>query len=286
MKLKDIKLPKFSKTIMIIIVLSGILSVIIVTINFLLFIDQPTIFSSINIIAGLLFVLPILMNYYLDYSKKKEIEQLFPVFLRDFVESVRGGMTLPQAFRSLTRNDYKALTPLVKKIAAQLDWGIPVDKALMSFARGSGSKFITRIISTVIESHRFGGNLAETFEALANTSLEVEKLRQERALYLHSQMITGYIIFFVFLSVIIGLGRFLVPSLSEVSAAGLGTGIGGGSTAALAQEYKTVFRNLIVIQGLFAGLAVGKMAEGATIGGVKHSLFMMIVGIIVFTLVG
>ncbi|HLC39539.1 MAG TPA: type II secretion system F family protein [archaeon] len=286
MKLKDIKLPKFSKTIMIIIVLSGILSVIIVTINFLLFIDQPTIFSSINIIAGLLFVLPILMNYYLDYSKKKEIEQLFPVFLRDFVESVRGGMTLPQAFRSLTRNDYKALTPLVKKIAAQLDWGIPVDKALMSFARGSGSKFITRIISTVIESHRFGGNLAETFEALANTSLEVEKLRQERALYLHSQMITGYIIFFVFLSVIIGLGRFLVPSLSEVSAAGLGTAIGGGSTAALAQEYKTVFRNLIVIQGLFAGLAVGKMAEGATIGGVKHSLFMMIVGIIVFTLVG
>jgi len=248
MDLKKIKLPKFSKTVLIIIILSGILSATIVAINFMLFLDQPTLFSSMNIVAGLLFALPILLSYYLEYSKKKEIEELFPVFLRDFVESVRGGMTLPQAFRSLTKNDYKALTPFVKRIAAQLDWGIPVDRALMGFAESSGSKFITRIISSVIESHHYGGNLAETFEALANTSLEVEKLRQERALYLHSQMITGYIIFFVFLSVIIGLGRFLVPSLSEVSAAGLGTLPSGASSQTLALEYKTVFRNLIVIQ--------------------------------------
>ena len=284
--LKNIKFPKFSRTMLLLIFLSGMLTMVLVIINFLLFIDQPTLFSSINIIAGLLFAMPILMNYYLDYKKRKEIEELFPIFLRDFVESVRGGMTLPQAFKSIKKNDYKSLTPYVKRISAQLEWGIPIDKVLLSFSKSTGSKFIGRVISSVIESHRYGGNLAETFEALSNTSLEVEKLKQERALYLNSQMITGYIIFFVFLAVIIGLGRFLVPSLSEVSAAGLGNAPVGISSEKLALEYKSIFRNLIILQGLFAGLAVGKMSEGSIIGGVKHSLFMMIVGIVVFSLIG
>src|SRR3972149_8464509 len=182
--LKRINFPQISKTFIIIVALSGAVSAMLVTVNFFLFIDQQTLFSSINIIAGLLFLLPILMTYYMEYSRKKEVEQLFPIFLRDFVESIRGGMTLPQAFKSLTRNDYKALTPYIKKISAQLDWGIPVDRALLSFSKSTGSKFIGRLISSVIESHRYGGNLAETFEALSNTSMEVEKLKQERALYL------------------------------------------------------------------------------------------------------
>jgi hypothetical protein len=54
----------------------------------------------------------------------------------------------------------------------------------------------------------------------------------------------------------------------------------------LINDYKAVFRNLIVIQGLFAGLSVGKMSEGAIIAGAKHSLFMMFVGVIAFLVVG
>ena len=131
----------------------------------------------------------------------------------------------------------------------------------------------------MIESHRFGGNLPDTFEALANTAVEIDRLRTERKLYLHSQMITGYIIFFVFLGVILGLEKFLVPSLTQT--AQLGT-LPGQSTKDLGPAYREIFRNLILIQGLFAGLVVGKMAEGALIAGLKHSIFMMFSGALVF----
>jgi len=269
----------------IIIFVSVIVTSLIFAIDFLLFFDQLQIFSSIAILAILTFAFPILLFLYSTYQKKKEIEEMFPVFLRDFVESIRGGLTLPQAFKSLRKNDYKHLTPYIKKIAAQLDWGIPVDTVLLNFSKQVGSKLIARVVSSVIESHRFGGNFADTFEALSNTALEVERLRSERRLYLQSQMMTGYIIFFVFLVVIIGLGKFLVPSLSEVSTAGLGTGT-APPPSDLADQYKVIFRNLILLQGLFAGLAVGKMAEGSTIAGAKHSMFMMIVGLLVFTFFG
>jgi flagellar protein FlaJ len=254
----------------------------IISINFLLLRDSPTLFSSINIIAMFIFAFPLIMVKYSEYNKKKNLEEMFPIFLRDFVESIRGGMTVPNALKSVTRNDYKSLNPYIKKMSAQLDWGISVEKALMNFAHESKSKLITRIISSVKESHRFGGNLADTLEALSNTAVEVERLRAERKLYLHSQMITGYIVFFVFLAVMIGLEKFLVPSLTEIS-----TGVGEIERPEnFGIEFHEIFRNLILIQGLFAGLSTGKMSEGSIVAGLKHSIFMMFIGFLIFTLAG
>jgi flagellar protein FlaJ len=279
-----------NKKFLIIIVLSAVITSLILAIDFLIFFSSIQFFSTIAIIAMLTFAFPVMLFIYAEFKRKRQVEELFPIFLRDFVESVRSGLTLPQSFKSLRQNDYKALTPYIKKMASQLDWGIPAEKVLLNFAKETESKLIGRIISSVVESHRFGGNFADTFEALSNTALEVDRLRQERRLYLQSQLMTGYIIYFVFLMVIIGLGKFLVPSLSDVSTAGLGTSLGSAPAASsstdLAGEYKVIFRNLIMLQGLFAGLAVGKMAEGSIISGVKHSMIMMTVGIVVFTIFG
>jgi flagellar protein FlaJ len=283
---------KFSvrKRMLLLMTLNIMLVFSIIGVNFLVFLDAPSIFSSINLIALFIFIFPIVMIKYGEYRKRKEMEELFPVFLRDFVQAIRGGMTVPHALKSVSRNDYKALTPYVKKMAVQLDWGVPVERVLVLFSNKTKSKIISRIISSVHESHRFGGRLPDTLEALSNTAVEVDRLRQERQLYLNSQMITGYIIFFVFLAVIIALETFLVPTFSEYSASSLISGVGGGTTAtaaasaATADEYKMIFRNLILIQGFFAGLAVGKMSEGAVVAGMKHSMFMMFVGSLVFAI--
>lgn len=243
---------------------------------------------TMYLIGAIVIGMPLVMVKYFETRRVKEMEKNFPVFLQDFVETVRGGMTLPQAFKTISVNQYGVLSPLVKKMSAQLEWGITVEKVLMQFAEDTHSKLISRIVSTVMESHKFGGKLLETFEALSNTAIEVERLRAERRLFLNSQVITGYIIFFVFLAVIIGLEKYLVPSLGQVSAQSL-TQISAGGAASqsnLSKEYSEIFRNLILMQGLFAGLTVGKMAEGAVVSGIKHSVFMMVAGILIFLIAG
>jgi len=243
---------------------------------------------TMYLVGGIVIAMPLIVIKYFETRRVKEMESNFPVFLQDFVETVRGGMTLPQAFKTISVNEYGVLSPLVKKMSAQLDWGIPVEKVLLQFAKDTKSKLISRIVSTVMESHKFGGKLLETFEALSGTAIEVERLRAERRLFLNSQVITGYIIFFVFLAVIIGLEKYLVPSLGQVSAQSL-TQISAGSAATqsnLSKEYSEIFRNLILMQGLFAGLTVGKMSEGAVVSGIKHSVFMMVSGMLVFLIVG
>jgi len=274
------------KKILLLFILNLFLGFLLLATNFLYFREFPSIFSALNIIAGLIIASPPAFYFYSQHKRKKEIESLFPVFLMDFVEAVRGGLTVPHALKLISSNDYKSLSPYVKKMAAQMDWGIPVDVVLQNFVKETKSRIIGRIVSSVIESHRFGGNLADTFEALSNTALDIERLRTERKLYLQSQLITGYIIFFVFLGVMIGLERFLVPSLAQASMPGIGLAPTQIPQTEIAAEYKNLFRNLILIQGLFAGLTIGKMVEGAIIGGIKHSIIMMVVGGVIFSFLG
>ncbi|MEM5829785.1 MAG: type II secretion system F family protein [Candidatus Aenigmatarchaeota archaeon] len=273
---------KIEKKYLLLIVLNAFVVLGIVALNFLFLSEIPNIFSTINILACIMFVMPIVLLEYLNYRKLKIIENMFPAFLRDFIELTRGGMNVEQAMKNLRKNDYKELNPYVKKMAIQLDWGIPVERAFVNFAKATKSKMIQRTISSVIESHRFGGNLTDTLEALGNASTEIERIKSERAMYLYSQVTTGYIIFFVFLGVMIAMGRFLIPSLMSFSV----EGVTPSAQRDLSGEYKNLFRNLILLQGGFAGLSVGKMAEGRIISGVKHSLIMSIVGLIVFTFLG
>ncbi|MEM5854316.1 MAG: type II secretion system F family protein [Candidatus Aenigmatarchaeota archaeon] len=252
-------------------------------INYLFFKHIVNVFMAVNIFALIISVLPIILWRYLEYRKLKVVEAMFPAFLRDFIELMRGGMTVEQAMKNLKKNDYKDLSFHVKRMAAQLDWGIPVDKVLMNFANSTKSTMIKRTIASVIESHRFGGNLADTLEALSNASIEVERLKVERSMYLYSQITTGYIIFFVFLGVMIAMGRFLIPSLTGITIEGVTQ---QQSQQNLMNEYKNLFMNLVILQGFFAGLAVGKMAEGSLISGVKHSLVLVVVGLMVFMIFG
>lgn len=263
-----------------IMIINGIIVAFTILLDFLLFREVSNLFSSIIIIAIIIFFVPIGLIRYYESWKIKTLEDFFPQFMRDLVESVRSGMTLPQAIESVSQNDYGPLNSHIKRLNAQLNWGIPFENALLKFSRGTNSKLIGRITTTIIESHRFGGNLTDILDAISTTSVEIERLREERKLYMNSQLITGYIIFFVFLVVIIGLEKFLVPTLSKPMA-GLSA---QGAPEDISGEYKAVFRNLIMLQGLFAGLVIGKMAEGAVAGGIKHSLFLFIVGLLAYTI--
>jgi len=266
-------------------ILSGItVAILLLTINLMVFskIEEFRLISSlINIFAGLTIVLPIIVYSISEYTKRKHIEEYFPVFLRDFVEASRGGLTLPQALKSVARNDYKELTPLIRKLSSRLEWGIPIDEALRTFGKESKSKMISRIVASVIEAQKYGGNVVDTFQSLTNVALEIDRLRKERTAYLQGQIVTGYIIFFVFIGVIIAIERFLLPGLSVSTPSLQETQT--AQPLELAPFFKTVFRDIVIIQGIFAGLAVGKMSEGNVIAGIKHSLFMTFVGIVIFT---
>jgi len=245
---------------------------VILFVNFMLFYNKPDVFFTLNLlVAAIILGVPLGIRYF-SYTKVKNVEKTFPIFLRDITTNINAGMTLPQAIKATERNDYKELNKHVKEIIAKMDWGISFERILEDFAKKVGSPILKRTVRTINETHRSGGNIGDVMIAVAESVQELDRIRRERSGSVYSQMINGYIIYFVFLGVMVGLSSFLVPAFQTQQ-----TGL-----AVNPAIFKDMFRNLILIQGMFAGLAIGQMSEGSLMGGLKHSVVLTVVGYSVF----
>jgi archaeal flagellar protein FlaJ len=245
-----------------------------------LIIVSALILRSTNLVIVSFFIMPAGPFFYLynKYREGKEMEERFPDFLRDVSQNIRTGMTIPQAILATKENNYGALTPYVKKMIVQLDWGVPLDKILLDFAHTT-TKSLHRVVSTIIDTHRGGGNIAEIFESVGKSTEEVNKINKERSNTIYNQMLTGYVIFFVFIGVLIVM-QDLIPSLDIFSSPELGVSVDATTGGSFFAE---TFRTLIIIQGFFSGLVIGKMSEGSIISGLKHSLILVLVGVVALT---
>lgn len=243
-------------------------------------------FSLFNIFGIIILVVPTFLVQYKHYQIRKEVEAKFPVFMSSIVEGIEGGMSLPLAVKYAARDDFGALDPYVKRIVAQLSWGLPFDKVMYQFSASIGSKVITRAVSTVIEVHNSGGNVKDVLRTVSASTIELEKLRNEREAAIHGQMVTGYIIHMIFIIIMVGIQKFLLPALEFTAPEVAGGAIVGSSEAvSLSLQYARQFKHLAVIQGFFSGLSIGKLSEGSLSGGLRHAILLAMIGYVVFTLI-
>ena len=284
----------------IVISLSGAVSLGVFNLYYILPMNQELVYSVVNIFAVIVLVTPPTIVRYAHYTKLKTIEERFPDFLRDIVEGLHGGMSLPLAIKYTSKNNYGALTPKIKMLISQISWGVSFEKAINNFASTLHSKTISRAVTTIIEAHRSGGNIADVINAVGNSTVELEKIKRERTSRISSQMMQGYIIYFVFLGVMVGIQKFLIPSLSGTAGASAGAMVGGATSGDMditsmmigsispssinVEDYEKMFSHLAVIQGFFSGIVIGKLAEGSVDAGLKHAIFMVIIGYTIMTL--
>ena len=86
-------------------------------------------------------------------------------------------------------------------------------------------------------------------------------------------MVTGYFIFFLFLGIMMTMAKVLIPAFMTE---------GQGDVENVKTFFVDMFRNMVVIQGIFAGIGIGKMAEGMVSAGIKHAFVLAIIGYTVF----
>ncbi len=243
--------------------------------NFIYFSQHPEIYAILNLVAAVVILGVPLLYRYSEFKKIRKIEEMFPKYLDDIAENISAGMTLPQAIRATESIDYGVLTPYVREMASKVTWGITFEKIMEDFAKKTGSKSMRRNVQTIIETHRSGGSMDTVLKSVGQSLIELERIKKERSASVYAQMINGYLIYIVFLGVMIGLSSVLVPAFRL-----------GETLPDLQVVFVEIFRALIVIQGFFAGLAIGKMAEGTLIAGIKHSLVLVVVGYSAFLLFG
>jgi pilus assembly protein TadC len=223
-----------------VIVLLVIIGVSIYLFNFLTIFSLPLNLLSIGIVV----IGPVLFEYKI-YKENKDIEERFPDFLRDVTENIKTGMTLTQAIIATKNTYYGALSSHIKKIITKIDWAIPFDEVLNEFSSHS-TPLIKKTVSTIIETYSGGGDITQILDATGKTIKEINKIRKERFSAIYNQMITGYIIFFIFIGVLIVMQKYLVPSLFSFSSPGSGV----GNAEINASFFSNIFQWLIRVLNL------------------------------------
>ena len=251
-------------------------------VNILLFLDTRW-FYSILVLSLAIISSQFWFDFFKENKRQQQMEEYFLEFIRSLVETVKGGISIPAAILNISDKNYGPLTPNVRKLSSQIRLGIPIHGALITFANNTQNKVIKRSVAIIIEAEESGGNIEDVLEAVTDSVVQVKRVGEERKASTFSQIVQGYIIFFVFIGIMLLLQVKLFPTLLEFSGE-LAGGLGGASFASAGDlNLDAIFLALIIIQGLFAGLMIGKFSEGSIRYGIKHSLVLIISALLLIT---
>lgn len=288
------------------------------------------VFSGVLILSGILtqsrevlgisliistFVI-VMLQLFFKYSRFrtfKEMEERFPIFLRDLIESLRSGMPFHQAVVINSRVDYGKLSSEVRKMSHQISWGLPFDKVIDQFAeRMRKSRRLHIAIKTIKESYMSGGDVVSTLESIADSLITLEESEKEKKALLSQYVVLMYAISFIFVGIVVALNRFLIPVfqtatipgaeniglINPCNVAGLGFAnyicniysfvaqflLGIKDPSSIGSYYTSLFFIMSLIVAFFSGLVAGQISENSVAAGIRHSLIMVIVVVGAFLL--
>ena len=264
-----------------------VIALLILILDFIYFWKQRF-FYPLIIIALNIAWLQYWIDFFKEVERQKQIEQKFLEFVRNLVGTVKSGVSIPKSIINIADEDYAGLTPYVRKLKNQIEWGIPIHDALITFSKDTNNAVIKRSIAIVIEADKSGGDIENVLDSVSKSVVSVKKMKEERKSSTYPQIVQGYIVFFVFIGIMLLLQLKLFPQLVQMSesvAGGLGSlGVGGGLVGEGEKaNLDRIFFFLILIQSFFAGLMIGKFSEGTLKQGLLHSLILMTLSTLIVT---
>ena len=273
--------------------LTGIIASILIVIIDLIFFSKDKIFTFIIGIAFVVGIAPFLLNILSESKEEEDISTMFLEFSRNLAESVVTGTPISKSIINMSKKNYSALNPYIQKMANQINLGIPVNIALQTFADDVDNKVIRRAVALIREAEKAGGEIDYILDSVANSIAEVEKLKKERKAALFNLVMQGYIIFFIFIGIMLVMEFKILPLTYGTEASGgifgsaditsIGTGLAASTSKLSAEEISRMFLYLLLTQGFFAGLVIGKLGEGSLKSGIKHSFILTIAAFLIST---
>ena len=271
--------------------LVGIILGAIVIIASLFFIGNDLFFFLIGI-GIVIAVSPFILGIMKEATVATEKEEMFLEFARSLVESVKTGTPINTGILNIRNKPFGVLSPHIKKLANQISLGIPLNTCLQTFAKDVNNKTVSRSITLIGQAEQAGGDIGRILEDVAGAVSTSDKIKKERKAAISTLVVQGYLIFFVFMIIILVMQFKIIPIIEGITnIGGIGgvggvTGFGGGVGAGgglSSQELSNSFLYLLLIQGLFSGLTIGKLSEGNIKSGVKHSFALMLLSFLVST---
>lgn len=260
--------------------------------------------ANLILLSTFIVAVPQFVLMYERYRDIKEMEEKFPVFLRDVIESMGAGIPLHQAIINNSRFDYGRLSVEVKKMASQISWGLPLNKVLDQFAdRVKRSKRLCTSIKIINESYQSGGDVISILDTVTDHSNLLEEAEKERKSLLNQYVVLMYAISIIFIVIVVAINKLMMPIFQTTPTGGEVSEVLGitnpcdtchGFDCTVCRLYETtsmyvfsidptsisayyvsLFFFMSLMQAIFSGLVAGQIGENSITAGIKHSLMLV-----------
>ena len=255
---------------------------------FLLNTNWPFFLMGIGIVV---IISPFVFSTMRESKFEREKEEMFLEFARNLAESGKTGIPISKSIINAKNKPYGVLSEHIQKLANQIYLGIPLGIALQVFSKDVKNKTISRAITLIGQAEKSGGDIGEILESVAGAVTISDKLKKERRAAISTLVVQGYIIFIVFTIIILVLQFKIIPMISGIGGLEVATSDSLGSSGLLSKntgqsEVSNAFFYLLLVQGFFSGLAIGKLSERDFKAGIKHSFILMLLAFLVSSLAG
>ncbi|MCK4718859.1 MAG: type II secretion system F family protein [Thermoplasmata archaeon] len=224
-------------------------------------------------------------GFYYSAKMKKihKIERYLPDFLRDVAEAGRFGMTLAEAIVVAAAGKYGNLTPEIKKMAAQIEWGVPASEALRLFGTRVNTTLTHRTIAIVTKSSDAGGEVSDVLTMVAHAVKEEQLTKAEKSIQMVTYLAVIYIAYMVFLITILIMSGTFLPAMEDAGASIASMSEESGAEVDLINvdvvpALGLLFFLAAIIHGMGDGLVAGLLETGHIQGGLRHSFLLLMIG--------
>ncbi len=252
-------------------------------------------YKNLGLVGSLLIgVIPFTIFQMKEMKRRDGIDQNLPLFLLALLSSVRTGMGIEDSIRTASERNLGALTVELKNLNANIGWGFPLIECFKLFSQRCNTKISKRVSILIEMSIRIGGDITENLEMIQQHVSEMIELEKNRKSSLAPHMYTIYISFVVFLAIALLLTSNFVPEIEKVKLqfaqnaetnGNMNTQMFDSIKNFDPQQLKTMMFNMAVIEGVFGGLAIGKISSSSYLGGIKHIVIMVTISVVAFTLI-
>ena len=203
-----------------------------------------------------------------------QTEQGINSFLRDLTEVRKTGLSPEKCIESLSHREYGVFSKELRKISAEISWGIPVRKVIMGFLKRTKSWMTQIVMFLLVETVDVGGGTIAMIESLAgfnNLTQEVEKEKKAS--------VRPYIIMPYFASLL------LVATTTMMLGFTSGTFGAADATPKNMDAVKSIFTTSTIFHSYLIGIVAGKISEESIASGFKHAAILVLISLLAAKLV-
>ena len=213
---------------------------------------------------------------YSRISKKKAgMEKGISSFLRDLTEVRKTGLSPEKCIESLSKRDYGVFSKELRKISAEISWGVSIRKVIMDFLKRTRSWMTQIVMFLLVETIDVGGGTIAMIESLTRFNNLTQEVEKEKKMAVRPYILMPYFAAILLVATTTMMIGFTAGTLGAPEAAG----VGGTGTSTDLSGMISMFTTSCIFHSFLIGLVGGKISEESIAAGFKHAALLVVIAV-------